>query len=44
MLLISVKTIWLSLVRDIRSTYGYINGDFKTFALDIGSEEYDSFF
>ncbi len=25
------------LVRDIRSSYGYIDGDFNTFALDIGS-------
>jgi len=31
------------LVRDIRSSYGYIKGDFKTFALDIGSVEYDAF-
>jgi FlaA1/EpsC-like NDP-sugar epimerase len=31
------------LVRDIRSSFGYIKGDFKTFALDIGSEEYDAF-
>ena len=31
------------LVRDIRSSYGYIDGDFKTFALDIGSFEYDAF-
>ena len=31
------------LVRDIRSSYGYIKGDFKTFALDIGSIEYDAF-
>ena len=31
------------LVRDIRSSFGYINGDFKTFALDIGSTEYDAF-
>lgn len=31
------------LVRDIRSSYGYINGDFKTFPLDIGSVEYDAF-
>ncbi|SIN98489.1 UDP-N-acetylglucosamine 4,6-dehydratase [Halodesulfovibrio marinisediminis] len=30
-------------VRDIRSSYGYINGDFRTFALDIGSIEYDAF-
>ena len=33
----------VELVRDIRSTYGYIDGDFKTFALDIGSVEYDAF-
>jgi FlaA1/EpsC-like NDP-sugar epimerase len=31
------------LVRDIRSSYGYIKGDFKTYALDIGSIEYDAF-
>jgi FlaA1/EpsC-like NDP-sugar epimerase len=31
------------LVRDIRSSFGYIKGDFKTFALDIGSIEYDTF-
>ena len=30
------------LVRDIRSSFGYINGDFQTFALDIGSTEYDA--
>ena len=34
----------VELVRDLRSSYGYIDGDFKTFALDIGSEEYDAFF
>ncbi len=34
----------VELVRDIRSSYGYINGDFRTFALDIGSVEYDAFF
>ena len=34
----------VELVRDIRSSYGYIEGDFKTFALDIGSNEYDAFF
>lgn len=33
----------VELVRDIRSSYGYISGDFKTFALDIGSVEYDAF-
>jgi len=30
-------------VRDIRSSFGYIDGDFQTFALDIGSLEYDAF-
>ncbi len=34
----------VELVRDIRSDFGYINGDFRTFALDIGSIEYDAFF
>ena len=34
----------VELVRDIRSSYGYINGEFKTFALDIGSKAYDAFF
>ncbi|MDC0601537.1 UDP-N-acetylglucosamine 4,6-dehydratase [Aliiglaciecola sp.] len=33
----------VELVRDIRSAYGYISGDFQTFALDIGSQEYDAF-
>ena len=33
----------VELVRDIRSSYGYIDGEFKTFALDIGSIEYDAF-
>lgn len=33
----------VELVRDIRSSYGYISGDFQTFALDIGSLEYDAF-
>jgi FlaA1/EpsC-like NDP-sugar epimerase len=31
------------LVRDIRSSFGYIPGDFQTFALDIGSSIYDAF-
>ena len=31
------------LVRDIRSSFGYINGEFNTFALDVGSIEYDAF-
>ena len=34
----------VELVRDIRSSYGYIDGDFKTFTLDIGSKAYDAFF
>ena len=33
----------VELVRDIRSSMGYISGEFKTFALDCGSEIYDSF-
>ncbi len=31
------------LVRDIRSSHGYIKGDFSNFTLDIGSKEYDAF-
>ena len=31
------------LVRDIRSSLGYLDGEFNTFALDIGSIEYDAF-
>lgn len=34
----------VELVRDIRSSFGYIAGDFQTFALDVGSIEYDAFF
>ncbi|MEZ7495047.1 UDP-N-acetylglucosamine 4,6-dehydratase [Leeuwenhoekiella aequorea] len=34
----------VELVRDLRSSFGYISsGNFKTFALDIGSAEYESF-
>jgi FlaA1/EpsC-like NDP-sugar epimerase len=33
----------VELVRDIRSSLGYIDGEFKTFALDVGSVEYDAF-
>lgn len=33
----------VELVRDIRSSFGYIDGDFQTYALDIGSIEYDAF-
>lgn len=32
----------VELVRDLRSSLGYIDGEFKTFALDIGSVEYDA--
>lgn len=34
----------VELVRDIRSSFGYIRGDFRTYALDIGSVEYDAFY
>lgn len=34
----------VELVRDIRSSLGYIEGDFRTFALDSGSLEFDAFF
>ena len=33
----------VELVRDIRSSLGYGDGEFATFALDIGSIEYDAF-
>ncbi|MFT5702465.1 MAG: FlaA1/EpsC-like NDP-sugar epimerase [Desulforhopalus sp.] len=32
----------VELVRDIRSSFGYIAGDFRTFALDIGTVEFDA--
>ena len=32
----------VELVRDLRSTVGYGNGEFKTFALDCGSVEYEA--
>ncbi|MDA0754217.1 MAG: polysaccharide biosynthesis protein, partial [Candidatus Marinimicrobia bacterium] len=32
----------VELVRDLRSTYGYINGDFKTYAIDCGSREFET--
>lgn len=34
----------VELVRDIRSTLGYIDGEFKTFAIDCGSPEFSTFF
>lgn len=33
----------VELVRDLRSSLGYIDGSFQTFILDIGSLEYDAF-
>ncbi|MXV38994.1 UDP-N-acetylglucosamine 4,6-dehydratase [Flavobacteriaceae bacterium Ap0902] len=33
----------VELVRDLRSSFGYISGEFKTFALDCGSTIYDAF-
>lgn len=32
------------LVRDLRSSYGYTTGEFKTFCLDIGSDIFEKFF
>lgn len=32
----------VELVRDIRSSLGYIKGDFKTFAIDCGSKEFNA--
>ena len=34
----------VELVRDIRSSLGYIQGEFKTFALDVGSLEFKALF
>ena len=34
----------VELVRDLRSSAGYIKGDFKTFALDVGSPEFELMF
>lgn len=34
----------VELVRDIRSSYGYIDGEFKTFALDCGSSEFERYY
>ncbi|MBS1680850.1 MAG: UDP-N-acetylglucosamine 4,6-dehydratase [Bacteroidetes bacterium] len=33
----------VELVRDIRSSFGYIKGDFQTLPLDCGSAEFDAF-
>tara|TARA_B110000014_G_scaffold260569_1_gene250565 strand:+ start:5937 stop:7124 length:1188 start_codon:yes stop_codon:yes gene_type:complete len=32
----------VELVRDIRSSFGYIKGEFKTFVIDCGSEEFEA--
>lgn len=34
----------VELVRELRSTVGYINGDFRTFAIDCGTDIFESFF
>ena len=34
----------VELVRDIRSSSGYIDGDFRTFAVDAGSLEFEALF
>ena len=34
----------VELVRDIRSSFGYIDGDFQTFAVDCGSREFEVMF
>ena len=33
----------VELVRDLRSSRGYIDGEFRTFALDVGTLEFDAF-
>jgi FlaA1/EpsC-like NDP-sugar epimerase len=34
----------VELVRDIRSSFGYIDGEFKTFVIDAGSKEFEIYF
>lgn len=34
----------VELVRDLRSSFGYISGEFRTYALDLSSLEYDAYF
>ena len=41
---VDIENNLVEVTRDIRSSFGYIEGDFKTFALDIGSWQYDKFF
>ena len=36
-----MSTNLVELVRDIRSTLGYIEGEFRTFAIDCGSLEFE---
>ncbi len=33
----------VELVRDLRCSYGYIDGEFRTFSIDVGGKEYDAF-
>jgi FlaA1/EpsC-like NDP-sugar epimerase len=34
----------VELVRDIRSSYGYIDGEFKTYVIDAGSRDFEIYF
>ncbi len=34
----------VELVRDLRSSLGYIDGDFRTYVLDVGTREFETFF
>ena len=34
----------VELVRDVRSSYGYIKGDFRTFAIDCGTDDFSIMF
>ncbi len=34
----------VELVRDLRSSWGYLDGDFRTFVLDCGSRDFEAFF
>ena len=44
MLSISVKTIWSNWFETFEAPLGYIDGEFKTFAVDCGSPEFGVFF
>ena len=39
-----MKTTWWNFVRNIRSTVGYCSGDFRTFAIDAASKEFEIFY